>query len=771
MRKNILLVLFCLMMSGISAQQVKHSFTIGKKEFLLDGKPFQIISGEMHYARVPRPYWRDRLKKARAMGLNTICTYMFWNAHEPTPGKYDFTGNLDVAEFCREAAEEGLWVIVRPGPYACAEWDLGGIPAWMLKNKSVVLRTSDPNYMPQTLAYLRQACHQLKSSIITNGGNVLMMQVENEYGVYAGDKVYLNAIKNTLLQSGMDIPLFHCDWAGKNYYDQGHVDGVLPAINFGGNAAKNFSIFEKYAPDVPKFNSEFWTGWFDYWGGKHEIHSVSEKIEDFRWMINNGVSVNLYMFHGGTSNGFFPGANGSNSYFTPYITSYDYDALLNENGVPTDKYFAFREVILQKYPDLKLPELPAPTKKIAVSEFKLVPYASLKANLPRPQYFERTQPMEMLGQNFGMILYAHDFNGELKGSLEIRKVMDRATVYVDGKKLGVLDRRLNESEMKVNVAPGKHRLEILVEHQARVNFGSAIDHERKGISEGVFINGKELHGWQHYSLPLTNVDSFKSSPTVKGYPHLYKGSFSLKETGDTYFDTRHLEKGLLWLNGRLIGRYWFIGPQQTLYIPGCWLKKGVNEVKVLEIGAPVHPVISGITHQIWETKIDSSLLHQKPGDKLLLPPASKVFTGSLANSEEWQTVKFDRAVNGRYICLESASSYGDAPFTTVAELRITDAHGQEIPREQCSVLFADSEELSEINGLAGLLMDNQPTTFWATAFGSASPAPQPHQVVIDLGKNADISGFRYLSRMKEEKGRIRDFNFYVSDHPFVTTQK
>ncbi|WP_374164818.1 beta-galactosidase [Arcticibacter sp. MXS-1] len=766
MKRYLFLIVLISSFIQASAQSVRHTFAVGKKEFLLDGKPFQIISGEMHYARIPRPYWRDRLRKAKAMGLNAICTYMFWNAHEPVQGKFDFSGNLDVAEFCKEAAEEGLWVIVRPGPYTCAEWDLGGLPSWLLKKKGVVLRSSDPNYMPQTLTFLRRAMDELKGSLITKGGNVLMVQVENEYGVYAGDKVYLNAIKNTLLDAGVDVPLFHCDWAGKNYYDKGHVEGVMPSINFGGGAEKNFAIFEKYAPDAPRFNSEFWTGWFDYWGGKHEVHSVKEKLDDFKWMIDNGVSVNLYMFHGGTSNGFFPGANGSSSYFTPYITSYDYDALLNENGEPNDKYFAFRDVILNKYPNLKLPALPEPIKKIEVPEISLRAYASLKDNLPEPRYFETPQYMEALDQASGMILYAHDFSGAKKGNLEVKRVMDRATIYLDGKKLGVLDRRLNQTSLPFAAGAGAHRLEILVEHMARVNFGSAIDHERKGITEGVYLNGTELKGWKHYSLPLTNINDFKPSAPREGYPQLYKAEFDLGETGDTYLDTRNLEKGLLWVNDRLIGRYWFIGPQQTLYVPGCWLNKGKNRIAVLEMGQPKNPSVRGITQQVWETQVDSSLLHSRPGQKLILGSKQKVLSGELENKEGWQEIKFAASQQGRYICLESTSSYGNVPYSSVAELRLLDAEGNEIPREQYALLYADSEEFGEENGLASLLMDNQPTTFWHTRW-SKDPAVQPHQVVIDLGQLKGLSGFRYLPRMKNEAGRIKGFNLYVSKTPFA----
>ncbi|RZL24333.1 MAG: beta-galactosidase, partial [Pedobacter sp.] len=469
-----------------------------------------------------------------------------------------------------------------------------------------------------TLAFLKRAVQAIKSSQITKGGNVLMVQVENEYGVYKADKTYLTAIKNTLLEAGVDVPLFHCDWAGKNYYDKGHVEGVLPTINFGSKAQKSFETFAQYVPEGPRFNSEFWTGWFDYWGGKHEVHSVQEKLADFKWMIDNGISVNLYMFHGGTTNGFFPGANGSNTYYTPYTTSYDYDAPLNEDGEPNDKFYAFRDVILNKYPNLKLPELPKPTQKIVIPAFKLTHFASLVQNLPKAKVFDTPQNIEALDQAYGLILYAHDFNGELKGELKINRVMDRAMVYLDGKKIGVLDRRLNQSTLQVNYPAGKHRLEILVEPLGRVNFGTAIDTERKGITEGVYLNGEALKGWQHYQFPLDDIAKVKSSSATAGYPEFLKGSFTVNEIGDTYLDTRSLDHGLLWLNGKLIGRYWSIGPQQTLYIPGVWLKKGENQIMVLELGNPKSNTLTGRKDQVWSTQIDSTLLHSKIGQTAVL---------------------------------------------------------------------------------------------------------------------------------------------------------
>lgn len=764
-KKNILIVVLAFTLHFVADAQQKHTFATKKNDFLLDGKPFQIISGEMHYARVPRPYWRDRLKKAKAMGLNTICTYMFWNAHEPVKGTYDFKDNLDIAAFCRVAAEEGLWVIVRPGPYTCAEWDLGGLPSWLLKNKNIVLRSSDADYMGNALTFLNRAIKSFKKEQITEGGNVLMVQVENEYGEYGSDKSYLNAVKSTLLKAGVDVPLFNCDWPGKNYYDKGYVEGVIPTLNFGGQAQKSFETFAKYVPEGPRFNSEFWTGWFDYWGGKHEVHDVSEKLEDFRWMINNDISVNLYMFHGGTSNGFFPGANGSNTYFTPYTTSYDYDAPLNEAGEPNEKFFAFRDVILKKYPDLKLPELPEPAKKIVIPDFKLTPFASLVENLPSPKTFDNPQNIEALDQSYGLIMYAHDFEGAMKGELKIKRVMDRATIYLDGQKIGVLDRRLSQSVLQVNAPAGKHRLEILVEPLGRVNFGSAIDHERKGITESVSINGELIKGWQHYQFPLTSIDKIKASPSKAGYPEFLKGSFTLNEIGDTYFDTRGLDHGLLWLNGKLIGRFWGIGPQQTLYIPGCWLKKGENKIVVLELGTPKTGLLKGIKDQIWSTELDSTLLHSNPNQQLKLSANNLVKSGELSDKEGWQTITFDEPATGRYICFESTSSYEQSKVASIAELRIVDANDQEVPREECTIIYADSEEFEKENGLATLLMDNQPTTSWQTQW-SAKKVGHPHQVVIDMGKSVKVNGLRYLPGAQKTKAKVKNFNFYVSPEKF-----
>lgn len=414
-----------------------------------------------------------------------------------------------------------------------------------------------------------------------------------------------------------------------------------------------------------------------------------------------------------------------------------------------------------------MPPLPEPLPKITIPEFELKPVASLVANLPKPQVFEKPQTMESLGQNSGYILYSSQIEGRLQGNLTIKRVMDRATIYIDKKKVGLLDRRLNQFSIPINVKEeGKHTLEILVEHQARVNFGNAIDHERKGITEGVWLNGKEILGWSHYSLPLDNIDGFKSSSRQAGYPHLYRATFKLDQVGDTYLDTRKVGKGLLWVNGRHIGRYWFIGPQQTIFVPGCWLKKGENEIKVLEMEDFPTLKLKGIKNHIWETKIDSTLLHSKPGNKLQLVAKNKVLTGTLNNTEGWQEVNFEKTHQGRYICLESLSAYGDVPFTTIAELRIKNSEGKEIPREEYSIFFADSEELGEGNGLATLMVDNQPTTFWQTAWSRNAKA-QPHQVVIDLGKEQVISGFKYLPRMRESKGRVKDFNFYISKQPFM----
>src|SRR5581483_5007459 len=349
----------CLMAARTDPRATRHTFGIEGEHFVLDGKPFQIISGEMHYARIPREYWRDRLKKARAMGLNTVSTYVFWNAHEPKPGVYDFNGPLDVAAFIRMAQEEGLYVILRPGPYSCAEWDLGGFPAWLLADQNIVLRSTDEKFMMPAERWINRLAQELAPLQLARGGPILAVQVENEYGSFGKDKVYMKRIYHALRTAGFTDSLLYTADGGDELAD-GTLPDVHAAINFGaGEARKEIPKLQKFRPGTPVFNSEYWDGWFDHWGEHHHSTDANQQAEEIDWMLNQGYSINLYMFHGGTSFGFMSGANWDHNTYEPDVTSYDYDSPVSESGALTKKFYAFREVIAKHRPSVRLPDPPS----------------------------------------------------------------------------------------------------------------------------------------------------------------------------------------------------------------------------------------------------------------------------------------------------------------------------------------------------------------------------------------------------------------------------
>jgi beta-galactosidase len=567
---------------------VAHSFAIDGEHFALDGKPFQIISGEMHYARIPREYWRDRLRKARAMGLNTISTYVFWNAHEPKPGVYDFSGQHDVAAFVRAAQEEGLYVILRPGPYSCAEWDLGGYPAWLLADRNVVLRSSDEKFLAPAERWLHRLGQELAPLQIERGGPILAVQVENEYGSFGDDKVYLRHIRDALEKGGFrDALLFTAD--GGDELAAGTLPDVHAAVNFGpGEAKGEIAKLLKFRPGRPVLNSEYWDGWFDHWGEKHHTTDANQQTQEIDWMLSRGYSINLYMFHGGTSFGFMSGANWDHQTYEPDVTSYDYDAPVGESGELTKKYFAFREIIAKHRLGTKIPDPPQPLPVIEVPEFPLdsgmVPLWNLA--VPRER-IERPRNMETFGQCYGYILYRTTLKSEADGELVLPELRSYARVYRDWKLVGTLDRRKKQDRIKLRGNPGDE-LDILVEGTGRINFTRELRNERQGINGPVMLAGQELTGWQVLPLPMQDVSSIefagmKPSQGALG-PAFYKGHFELENVGDTFLDMRGWGKGAAWINGHALGRFWNVGPQQTLYVPGPWLKRGTNEVVVFTLG-------------------------------------------------------------------------------------------------------------------------------------------------------------------------------------------
>jgi len=565
-----------------------HHFGIEGDHFVLDGKPFQIISGEMHYARIPREYWRDRLKKARAMGLNTVSTYVFWNVHEPKPGVYDFSGSLDVAAFVRMAQEEGLYVILRPGPYSCAEWDLGGYPAWLLADPDIVLRSTDEKFMRPAERWLARLGRELAPLQITRGGPILAVQVENEYGSFGDDKAYLKRVRDALENAGFTKSLlFTAD--GGDELAAGTLPDVHAAINFGpGDAKTEFPKLQKFRPGRPVLNSEYWDGWFDHWGEKHQVTDAKQQADEVDWILAQGYSINFYMVHGGTSFGFMSGANWDDNNYEPDVTSYDYDCALSESGALTPKYFAFRDVIAKHRPGGTMPDPPAPLPVMEVPEFDLHESALLWSNLPAAISLESPRSMETLGQSYGYILYRTKVRARVTGELQIRELRSYAQVFLNGKLVGTLDRRKKQNRVQVE-ASADSQLDILVEGTGRINFGAELRNERQGINGTVTLAGKELSGWQIFPLPMDDLSKLQFHGLLKNAPvgpAFYRGHFDLKDTGDTFLDTRGWGKGAVWINGHALGRFWNLGPQQTLYVPAPWLQKGNNEIVVFAQGRP-----------------------------------------------------------------------------------------------------------------------------------------------------------------------------------------
>ncbi len=572
----------------------------GPGGFLLDGAPFQIISGEMHYPRVPREYWRDRLRKARAMGLNTISTYVFWNLHEPAPGRFDFTGQRDVATFIRTAAEEGLHVIVRPGPYVCAEWDLGGYPAWLLADPDIVLRSTDERFTRPAARWLMRLGRELAPLLSSRGGPIIAIQVENEYGSFDRDKAYLAWQRDALVRAGLDGALLYTADGGPQLPNGTLAD--LPAVvNFGeGEAEESFSRLAAFRPGGPMMTGEYWAGWFDQWGRRHSVTNAARQEAELAWMLERGYSVNLYMFHGGTTFGFMNGANLDRGRYLPQTSSYDYDAALNESGRLTPKYFAFREVIA-RHLQATLPPVPASDAPIAIPSIGLPATVSLWDVLPAAVHVERPRAMETFGQSYGYILYRTTVPGPARGDLVIGEVRDYVQVYLDGRLAGTLDRRLGGDRVPIDIPPSGARLDILVENSGRVNFTKALRDERKGIVQGVRLGDAELTGWDVYPLPMTSPPRAVPRTRSPGGPAFYQGTFRVPVAGDTFLDTRGWDKGTVWINGHHLGRFWSIGPQQTLYVPGPWLRSGTNDIVVFSLASPRRRTMQGLTAPVFAT--------------------------------------------------------------------------------------------------------------------------------------------------------------------------
>lgn len=608
---NRLLLIFAILLLGTAClqAQTKHTFQLADSVFLLDGKPFQMISGEMHCARIPRQYWRDRMRKAKAMGLNTIGTYVFWNAHEPTPGHFDFTGDNDIAGFVRMAKEEGLWVVMRPSPYVCAEWEFGGYPWWLLKDTSIKVRGQDPRFITAYRRYMQQLARQLVPLQITHGGNILMVQIENEYGGYGDDKAYLDLNRKIFREVGFDGVLFTCDPA--KYLERGYLPGYLPAVNGVEDPKEIKRLVNQYHKGKgPYYMAEWYPGWFDVWGKPHEHRRPEAEAAKLDRILAAGISINMYMFHGGTTRGYMNGANmDEHKPYSPQTSSYDYDAPLDEAGHPTEKYYLFRKVIQNHLPaGRSLPPIPAEIPPIALPDIKFTGYAGLKNNLPQAVKSGRPLTFEELDQGYGYVLYRTYLPGSKKGVLKIDGLRDYAMVYLEGQQLGTLDRRLVQDSLALPATHPGVVLDILVENNGRINVGPYLRNNRKGILGKVTLAGQELIGWEQYRLPISSPAAIKfalKSPKQPG-PTFYRAEFDLRKTGDTWLDLSSFGKGVAFLNGHHLGKYWSIGPQQTLYVPAVWLKTGRNQLVLFDeqAGRPhsisliAHPIVNKLTNPI-----------------------------------------------------------------------------------------------------------------------------------------------------------------------------
>lgn len=559
-------------------------------DFYLDGEKFRILSGAIHYFRMPAQRWADSIQKAKLMGLNTIETYIAWNVHEPEPGKYRFDGMYDICGFLEEVKKAGMYAIVRPGPYICAEWDFGGFPYWLLNEPNIRFRCMNDSYIRAVSAWFDKLIPMLAQYQQANGGNIIAMQIENEYGSYGNDKQYLKWLKDKMILCGITDTFF---FTSDGYTDFCLQGGTLPevhkTVNFGSRAAAACEGLRKFQPEGPFMCSEFWNGWFDAWGGAHRGHdrSAADCAKALEEILDLGGSVNFYMFHGGTNLGFSAGTNydEATGALTPDVTSYDYGAPLDECGDITEKYLAFRET-LKKYTNVPDGKLPEPGKKIRYADLQATGSVRLFDALDQISEKQETAVpynMEYYHQGQGYILYRTRVEGPCgERNVVLQEVRDRALVFADGTLRGMVDRSTDHPVISLAVPPEGMLLDVLVENLARINFGPYI-HETKGITEGIRLGEQFLYGFEVYPLTMDHLDRLTfGQPAMHNEPAFYRFELEAQECADTYINMEKWNKGFVTVNGVNIGRYWNIGPQQKLFVPKEFLKIGKNEIVVFD---------------------------------------------------------------------------------------------------------------------------------------------------------------------------------------------
>lgn len=561
-------------------------------KFYLDGNPYIVLSGVMHYYRIPRDYWHDRLLKLRECGFNTVETYIPWNLHEPRESVFDFSGELDFVEYTKIAQEVGLNVILRPGPYICTEWEMGGLPSWLLTYRDMEFRCNDAPFLEKVKNYFDKLLPLIKPRLAKEGGNVFMIQIENEYGSYGNDKNYLRALLSLYKEHNMDCLYFTSDGAEYTWLSGGTIDKCLAVANFGSKTSEQLAFLKKFRPNQPLMCGEFWSGWFDHWFEEHHTRKSEEIMENLKEFYELGASINFYAFHGGTNFGFMNGAN-YDKFYQPTTTSYDFGAPISESGDRTELYYLIRDFIKEHYGNV--PEITAiDKKKVAYGPLKLTSHAFLFDNLQNissaigvvaPKYIED------IGQDYGYTLYRTKIEGpKSPWKISIDLVHDRAEIFVDGKRRAIFERWDKEAqekeELTIPLGYGESaKLDILVENMGRVNYGPKL-RDQKGIRGVRFLN--EYHfGWDMYALDMRNLSGLEFSEntsSVYDTPVFLKGELEINdEPCDTFIRLTGFTKGFVTVNGKNIGRYFnAAGPQKTLYVPAPYLKKGKNEIIVFE---------------------------------------------------------------------------------------------------------------------------------------------------------------------------------------------
>lgn len=595
---------FCQLNGWAQQPAAKHSFAFKGQEFMLNGKPFQIIAGEMHPARVPKAYWRHRIQMIKAMGCNTVAAYIFWNYHEVSKGKFDFnTENRNMAEFVQLCAEEGMWVLFRPGPYVCAEWDFGGLPTYLLQIPDIKIRCMDTRYMAAVQRYVTAMAAHVRHLQISKGGPILMWQVENEYGSYGNDRTYMQTLASMWRKAGIDVPFYTADGPTPYMLEAGSLIDAAIGLDSGSDSAA-FAQATRQNPNVPSFSSETYPGWLTHWGEKWARPDTAALKKEVSFLLANKKSFNFYVIHGGTNFGYTAGANAfSPTQYQPDLTSYDYDAPIDESGNATPKYHMLRRLI-EQYTGKPAPPIPAPVKHISIPAFTMQPAHSLFDYAPKVHASARPQPMEYYGQNQGFIVYRTKLIGHKSGRLKIWEPHDYALVYLDGQFIDTVYRDGGNWEVqlpKTNSAIPE--LTIVVEGMGHINFAQFMI-DRKGITDRVTLNGMTLMNWQTQLLPVD--EAFMKQPFPKavsatkqnGDLRFFTGEFTLTETGDTYLDMSGYSKGVVFVNGRLLGRYWNLGPQYRLYCPATWLKKGQNKIVVMDLHQSTAAAIAGFTSML-----------------------------------------------------------------------------------------------------------------------------------------------------------------------------